>query len=296
MLISPLTPETSGAALRTACHQAGLDPEGAELIRIGSNAVYRLRKPVIVRIAPSSAAAANARLQVAVAHWLAGHEYPATRALPVDQPVEVEGRVVTFWESVSEREEYAPIDQVAELIRRLHQLAAPTTFALPDARPFDRARDRLDRITGALAADVDYLVERLGKLEQEYDTLEFPLPIGPIHGDANVGNVILDRDGRPVLSDLDSFASGPREWDLVQTALFFERFGWHSEQEYRTFVDIYGFDVMSWPGYRVLADAREVMMTLWLAGTGNSDRVVSEVRKRMEAMRTGGSRRDWAPF
>jgi Ser/Thr protein kinase RdoA (MazF antagonist) len=211
MLILPLTPETGAEALRAACQQMGLDADGAELIRIGSNAVYRLRKPVIVRIAPSSAAAANARLQVAVAHWLAGHEYPATRALSVEQPIEVEERVATFWESVSEREEYAPIDQVAELIRQLHQLAAPTTFALPKTRPFDRARDRLDRIVGTLAADLDYLVERLGKLEQEYDTLEFALPIGPIHGDANVGNVILDRDGRPVLSDFDSFACGPRE-------------------------------------------------------------------------------------
>ena len=38
--------------------------------------------------------------------------------------------------------------------------------------------------------------------------------------------------------DLDSFAVGPREWDLVQTALFYDRLGWHTREEYRTFVEV----------------------------------------------------------
>jgi hypothetical protein len=115
-----LTSESAHRVLTAACRQAGLDPTGAELIRIGSNAVYRLGEPVIVRIAHGPAE--TARKQVAVARWLAASDYPATRALDVDQPVSAEGHAVTFWESVSEREEYAPIDQVAELIRWLHEL------------------------------------------------------------------------------------------------------------------------------------------------------------------------------
>jgi len=60
---------------------------------------------------------------------------------------------------------------------------------------------------------------------------------------------IFAADGDPVLIDPDSFAAGPREWDLVQTALFYDRFGWHNAKEYRTFVDVYGFDIMDWSGY-----------------------------------------------
>lgn len=233
---------------------------------------------------------------MAVANWLAENGYPSVRALSVDQPVEVDGRVATFWESASERTEFAPIGQVADLIRRLHELSPPT-FALPRTRPFESAQDRLSLVVGLPESDVEFLGERLRDLSDQYAALEFALPPGPIHGDANVGNVIVDRDGQPVLTDLDSFATGPREWDLVQTALFFERFGWHTEEEYRTFVEVFGFDLMEWPGYPVLADAREVMMTLWLAGTGNGgERTVGEARKRIDAMKTGGSRRDWAPF
>ena len=68
--------------------------------------------------------------------------------------------------------------------------------------------------------------------------LEFVLPAGPVHGDASIGNIIRRQaDGVAVLIDLDGFASGPREWDLVLTAMYFERFGWHTAQEYREFVD-----------------------------------------------------------
>ena len=51
------------------------------------------------------------------------------------------------------------------------------------------------------------------------------------------------------LTDLDGFAVGPREWDLVLTALYFERFGWHTAEEYAAFVETYGYDVMAWDGY-----------------------------------------------
>jgi Ser/Thr protein kinase RdoA (MazF antagonist) len=294
---NPLTPDTAHQALVVACREVGLDPAGAELIRIGSNAVYRLREPLIVRIAQAAGSVENARKQVAVARWLAAEDYPATRALDVEQPVNADGHVVTFWESVSEREGYAPIDQVAEVIRRLHELDVPASLSLPEARPFDKAEAQVERLSGLPGEDIDFLAARLADLRAQYGQLDFPLAPGAIHGDANVGNVILDRHGNPVLIDLDSFCTGPREWDLVQTALFYERFGWHTEAEYRTFVKVYGFDLMAWPGYRVLADTREVMMTLWLGNKAETDeRAATETRKRIQAIRTGGSRRDWAPF
>jgi thiamine kinase-like enzyme len=292
-----LTEETAHRLLAIASEQLDLDAQGASLIRIGSNAVFRLQKPVIVRIARDPGPLGEARKQVAVARWLEDSRYPATRALHVEQPIEVEGHAVTAWQSVSEREEYAPIDQVAELIRQLHALTPPASVQLPSFEPFKQLEERLGNLAGIDESDAAFLRGRAAELAEQYESLSFPLGYGPIHGDANVGNVILSEDGRPVLIDLDSFATGPREWDLVQTALFYDRFGWHTAEEYRTFVDVYGFDIMTWPGYQTLADYRELSMTLWLAGkTRESESVAEEIRKRVHAIQTGGSRRGWAPF
>lgn len=292
-----LTEETAHRTLVAVCERVGFGPTGAELIRIGSNAVYRLAKPVIVRISRDGETVENARKQVAVARWLASESYPATRALDVDQPIELDGHVATLWNSASEREDYAPIAQVAELIRRLHELEAPTSLALPQIEPFAKLDAYLPDLERVDRSDAAFMRERITQLHSRYEALDFALKPGAIHGDANVGNVILDREGNPLLIDLDSFCFGPREWDLVQTALFYDRFGWHSEDEYHTFVEVYGFDIMTWPGYPVLAEYREISMTLWLSQKAVFDeRAAAEVHKRIEAIRTGGSRRDWAPF
>ncbi|WP_445186989.1 phosphotransferase family protein [Pseudonocardia sp. Cha107L01] len=292
-----LTEETAHRLLAVAGEQLDLDVQGATLIRIGSNAVFRLEKPVIVRIARDPGPLDEARKQVAVARWLEDAGYSATRALHDEQPIDIEGHAVTAWQSVSEREEYAPVAQVAALIRQLHALTPPASLKLPSFEPFMHLGDRLGNLDGIDENDAKFLRERAIELAKQYERLSFPLGYGPIHGDANVGNVILSDDGDPVLIDLDSFAKGPREWDLVQTALFYDRFGWHTRQEYRTFVEVYGFDIMTWAGYATLADYRELSMTLWLAGKAREDdSAAREISKRVSAIQTGGSRREWAPF
>ncbi|WP_179770540.1 aminoglycoside phosphotransferase family protein [Streptomonospora nanhaiensis] len=293
-----LTEHEAWLVLKAACRHGGLASDGAELVRIGSNAVYRLREqPVIVRISRDGALE-DVRRQVNVARWLVGEGYPATRALDLEQPIVVRGRAVTFWESASERTDYASLEQVGRLLRWLHRLTSPKDLALPEKCPFDDdIGDRLAYLEGLPAADAGYLRERLADVQLRYAALDFVLTPGVIHGDANIGNVILDRAGEPVLIDLDGFCTGPREWDLVQTALFYERFGWHTAGEYRQFVDAYGFDIMDWPGYPVLADYREIAMTLWLCGKAQWDQeAAAEVTKRVSSMRDGGDRRDWEPF
>jgi hypothetical protein len=112
-----------------------------------------------------------------------------------------------------------------------------------------------------------------------------------------VGNVLRDEHGKPVVIDLDAFATGPREWDLIQTAIFYDRFGWHDRDEYVSFVDSYGFDVMQWPGYEVLRDIRELHMVSWLIEIAGDDSQFSEeASKRIGSLRTGSSRRDWQPY
>jgi aminoglycoside phosphotransferase (APT) family kinase protein len=295
--IPEFTEVTASAALKLACQSAGLPSDPLELIRLGSNAVFRLDGSVIARVAPTTGLLANARKQIDVARWLDSVAYPVTRAVDVPQPVLAGDRVVTFWESVNEETVYAPLADVAELIRRLHQLDEPSDLELPPLRPFGCVDGPLPDFPGLSAADARFLCERVEWARTEFDELPFVLAQGVIHGDANVGNVICRPSGEAVLIDLDGFARGPREWDLIQTAMFFDRFGWHTEVEYRSFVDVYGFDLMTWSGYESLADMREVAMTTWLAKRASvSERSAIESVKRIEAIRTGSSRRDWDPY
>lgn len=292
-----LTETTARRALTRACQQVGLPPSDAELIRIGSNAVFRVNAATIARVAPSVAHRENAQKQIDVARWLRDIDYPATRALDIEQPVDAAGRVVTFWESIAPETRYAPIRDVARLTRRLHDLKVPPTLALPVLQPFGAPEEPFPDLAAIPRADAQFLRERLEWARSRFPILPFVLPPGVVHGDANVGNVLIDDEGRAVLIDLDSFSTGPREWDLVQTALFYDRLGWHTRDEYTEFVDVYGYDLMSWSGYGELADMREIAMTTWLCRkAGDSARTASEALKRVAAIRTGSSRRDWGAY
>jgi Ser/Thr protein kinase RdoA (MazF antagonist) len=285
-----------GRACR-ACRAAGLSADGARLLRLGSNAVYRLAAPVVARIAYADTDTEAARRTVEVARWLASAEYPAVRALDLDQPVIIDGHPVTFWEAISDGAEYATLSQVADVMARLHALTAPATLHLPAFEPFGDAGKRIAESRWLTSGDRDYMAAELARLRGEYAALEFALPQGVIHGDASIGNVLRDYLGNPVVIDLDDFAIGPREWDLIQTALFYDRFGWHTREEYETFASVYGYDIMQWPGYPALADIREFIMVTWIVSKADEDeRTAAEARKRLNALRTGASREDWGPF
>jgi aminoglycoside phosphotransferase (APT) family kinase protein len=275
----------------------GLDTADARLLRIGENAIFRLPGQVIARVARTLAYESDARKEVAVARWLESEGYPAVRALSIDQPVVVDERVVTFWEVISDEDSYGSTAEVASLLVRLHGLEPPSSLDLPALRPFARAELRIDANGWLSSDDRHFLQRRLEELRAEYADLDFALPQGVIHGDASVGNVLHDREGRPVVIDLDGFAIGAREWDLVLTAMYYDSFGWHTREEYEAFVRVYGFDVMEWPGYPVLRDVREFLMVTWLSQKAPGDeRVAAEVRKRITALRTGGAKRDWQPY
>jgi hypothetical protein len=291
--------ESTRRTLEIACSAAGLEAGGAELLRLGENAIYRLRSvPLVARIARTIDYLPAVETEVVAARWLASVGFPAVRlAGPDDQPVVADGRPVTFWELVSERAEYGTVAELAVLLRRLHGLEPPSSLVLPELRPFARVDAR---ISGAELAERDrvFLRDRLAELREAYTRLEFVLPAGLVHGDASIGNILRRQaDGVAVLIDLDGVAAGPREWDLVLTAMYFERFGWHTEREYREFATGYGFDVLSWPGYPVLRDVRELIMVAWLAqNTRESPEIAAQVAKRIEDLRSGDGRRDWAPF
>ncbi len=252
-------------ALEHACNIASLDPEGARLLRLGSNAVYHLKAPVIARIARPGTDLDHVSRTVAVARWLEAEHYPAVRVIDIDQPLIADGYVVTFWRSLSDDgDQFAATPEIAAVLAKLHHLAAPEALHLPSLDPFAKATDRIEASTWLTPQDHSFLTETLARLQDAYAVLKFNLPQGVIHGDANVGNVLRDRDGTPVLIDLDGFAIGPREWDLILTAIYYDSFGWHTKQEYEDFARAYGYDVMQWPGYPVLREIREFLMVTWL--------------------------------
>jgi len=60
---------------------------------------------------------------------------------------------------------------------------------------------------------------------------------------------------------------------------------------------VYGFDILQWPGYPVMRAVREFLMVTWLIQKANeSERIAVEAAKRMTALRTGASRKDWKPY
>jgi Ser/Thr protein kinase RdoA (MazF antagonist) len=284
--------------LAEALAEAGLAADGAELIRSGSNVVFRLSdRPVIARVARTRTADAEALVgrEIRVARWLAERQVPAVRALPVDQPIVVDGWTVGLWESVNEREVFGTVSDLAELLRRLHALPSPP-FELPTLDPVTRLLHRIDRESVLSQQDRELLRGRSEPLAAPYRALTFALPVGVIHGDANVGNVLCDRTGAAVLADLDGFCVGPREWDLVLTAMYYERYGWHTAEEYRAFAEGYGFDVLRWPGYGVLREIRELSMVVWLAGGRGDSTKRYEFDKRMDSLRSGTGFDQWLPF
>jgi aminoglycoside phosphotransferase (APT) family kinase protein len=286
------------ALLQQACTATGLNADGARLLRLGTNAVYRLAAPVVARISRPDAGPQTARRAVAVARWLQSADYPAVRAIDVDQPVIVDSHAVTFWEAVSDDgSEYATIAEVAETIAQLHKLTAPESLHLPELEPFENAGDRIALSEWLSTDDRDYMIHELVRLQEQYARLDFALPPGVIHGDANIGNVLHDEHGNPVVIDLDGFAIGPREWDLIQTALYYDHYGWHTREEYETFARVYGYDIMEWPGYNVLANVREFIQVTWMIQkAAESDKTAAEARKRIGSLRDGASRKDWLPF
>ena len=284
--------------LQRACAIAGIDATGARLLRVGSNAVYRLQTPVIARISRPGADPDEVRRTVAVARWLKTAGYPAVRVVEVDQPVTADGRLVTFWEAVSDDgDQYASLAEVAEVLLNLHQLTAPADLHLPGLSPFANASNRIEANTWLTPQDRAFLTATLTQMRALYAGIEFTLPPGVIHGDASIGNVLRDSYGHPVVIDLDGFAIGAREWDVALTAIYYDSFGWHTREEYQDFVRVYGVDIMTWPGYPAMRAVREFLMITWVIQKApESGQAAAEASKRIAALRTGASRKDWQPY
>lgn len=277
--------------LADACAQAGIDPTGAECVRLGENAIFALPGQVVARIARPGQAAV-ARREIRTARWLAEHGIPAVVALEFDQPIETGVRAVTIWRQLPPHRHGTPTE-VAQALRQLHDLAPPPDFAELD--PFVRLSERIDAAATLRDRDRAWLREHLACLRDRYRHRPAGLPARVVHGDAWVGNVVTTEDGRTVLLDLERCSIGPPEWDLVSTAIKHTSFGWISEREYRDFTENYGHDVTTWEGFELFRDVRELRMACYLAQRGAGHPPArDEAALRTECLRGVHGPRPWA--
>lgn len=280
--------------LHAACGEVGLDANGAELLRLTANAVFRLRTThVVVRISAPRSQFAEVCRTVQVARWLDQIGFPAVRLHgEEEQPVVLGDYLATFWEYLPRGSTQAPLGALALLLRQLHPLTPP--FPLPRWDPIADARQLLARGNGLAAADRAFLECWCDELEAELVLITPALPAGVIHGDAWQGN-LLTRCGTPVLCDLDQVSVGPREWDLVPTIVNALRFEYPAGPA-RRFLEVYGFDVTLWHGFSVLRKARELVMLAGVAPVlSSSPLIAQEFARRMDGLRNGREER-WIPY
>ena len=282
--------------LHKACQQARLSSEGAELLRLGENAIYRLATdPVVIRIARSPDRLPRVERELCTARWLAAADVPAVRVYEeADQPLLVDGHPVSFWHSVTGGEPTPTHTDLARLLAAFHSLPdCPCDLATFD--PLQTSESRLATPANISPDDRDFLHARCSDLNHQFQHLDFALPSGPIHGDAHTRNLLTDR-GQVVLLDFEAVANGPREWDLLPTAIAVERYGL-AEGSYLQFATTYGFDVRKWPGYPILREIRELTMTTWIMqNIGESQAAAAEFALRVASLRERDFERAWNFF
>lgn len=282
--------EESFAVLREVVAAAGLSVEGAQPIRLAENDLWRLPANIVVRIARPGQEAAAAR-EVAVTRWLAEHDVPAVRPLPMEQPVQACGRAATFWEELPPHRHGTEVD-LAPLLRRLHDLPKPS-FPIGRLDPFVRITDRLAAARSVSDDDQEWLLHRLDALRQEWNHLPAGQPECVIHGDAWGGNCAVTADGA-VLMDFERTSVGPPEWDLLSTAIEHDTFGTLPEDRYRKYCEAYGYDVMTWGGYPILRGIRELRLVSFALQIADQDQgAQGQAQYRIACVRGRRGPRPW---
>jgi hypothetical protein len=279
-------------AIQEACAAVGLDARAAEPIRLAENQIWRLPGGVVARVAPPDRYASAAR-EITVARWLAANGISVVKPLPVHQPTRAAGRVATFWEEVPAHAHGSSTD-VASALKELHALPLPD-FDIGRLDPFVRIPERLSAAQTLPEDDHRWLLARYEDLLEQWSAgLPPGLATSPVHGDAWPGNVVRLTHGGWLLMDLERFSAGPPEWDLVSTAVRARTTGAVTPTEYDAFCTTYGHDVTTWPGYPVLAGARELRMVTYAAqhATGNP-RWQAQAQHRLDCLRGRCGPRPW---
>ncbi|MFE9610044.1 phosphotransferase enzyme family protein [Streptomyces sp. NPDC006012] len=284
------------ARARDVLAAAGVLPgpaRDARLLALGENAVFAAGD-LVVKVGRAAELLERARRELRIAGWLAEAGVPAVRAAEPQARL-VAGHPVTVWHRLPAAVRPAEARDLAELLRLVHALPAPS-FALPP-RELLGGVERWLRLAGDTIdpEDAAYLRERRDGFAAAAATLTPELPPGPIHGDALPRNVHIGPDG-PVLVDLETFSADLREHDLVVMALSRDRYGLPAE-EYDAFTGTYGWDVRAWTGCSALRGARETASCAWVAQHAPaSPAALAEFRRRVASLRDGDETVRWYSF
>lgn len=281
------------ARARDVLAAAGLPTGSAQLLALGENAVFAVGD-LVVKVGRDAELLDRARRELDIAVWLAEAEVPAVRAAEPEARL-VEGHPVTLWHRLPDAVRPAEARDLAELLRVVHALPAPS-FALP-RRELLGGVERWLRLAGdAIApADAAYLRERRDGFAAAAAAVTPRLEPGPIHGDALPRNVHVGPSG-PVLVDLETFSSDLREHDLVVMVLSRDRYGLPAAA-YDSFTAAYGWDVREWEGCSVLRGARETASCAWVAQHAPSNpKALAEFERRVASLRDGDEEVRWYAF
>ncbi|MDJ0345880.1 aminoglycoside phosphotransferase family protein [Streptomyces sp. H10-C2] len=292
---------TSSVAARLvveACRAAGLQSDGARLIRLGENALFRLAQhPVIVRIARSMDYLHSVQNEVRVAQWLLDAQLPAARVIDdLEQPLVVSGHPVTFWHLIREGTRQPTYAELGRVLHDLHSLHLPDGLHLPAYSAFGRADLRIEKAVGIPDEDREFLRERAMELRDHLSLLQFDSPRGPVHGDAHLQNLMVDQDDQVILIDFENFSLDHPEWDLMVTATEYDSLRWQTSDQYASFSAAYGRDLRQWEGFPTLRAICEFKMTTWLMqNIAESRSVAAEYARRIASLRDDEATRCWSP-
>jgi aminoglycoside phosphotransferase (APT) family kinase protein len=272
---------------------AGLGSTGAEVIRDGSNAMYRLSGDVVARIGPTGMQE-TAEREVRVSRWLATAGLPVVYALDgLPQPTMVDDRPVTWWRFLPEHRSATP-GELGAVLRSLHSLTPPDHLDLPVHNPFSGLSRRISQATAPNDDDQTWLTRRLDELRERYRRLPMGKSYRVIHGDAWQGNVAVSDSAPPTLLDLEHVSIGHPDWDLVSIAVDHTDFARLTAADYHAFVAAYGgYDVTTTPVFRTLADIQELRWVCFvLSKSATSTHAARETRHRIACLR-GDTPRPW---
>lgn len=271
----------------TMCGQAELPTCDLELLRFGSNAVFGVDQAHVLRVMRPTTSEADVRREIELVREFGRLGVPTVRLADdvAQQPLRALDCLGTVWERLTAPDRDNVHRSLGRLVRIFHQRTADLRVPLEPWRQLASSDRRLAQQREHYAPeDVRMLTQWSERLASELDQVKPALPAGVIHGQAEVGNILL-RAGQPVLIDFEQVSIGPREWDLVHTAVVVSRFG-RPEQCYRDFAEAYGFDVRTWDGYQTYRRLWELCATTWLMQHDHHDRTVAqEVDVRLQTWR-----------
>jgi Ser/Thr protein kinase RdoA (MazF antagonist) len=200
---------------------AGLRVDEPVVLRDRLNVLVHLRPaPVVARVAGSIAAVRPGdewlRRELAVAGSLAAAGAPvvAPSAELPPGPHHHEGRVLSFWTYVPEREPATP-DAAGAALREVYAALRGFRGALPVLGHLTEAEALLAKLAAEESLDADTahdLHDRIEELREPMTALR--TPVQPLHGDAHLRNVLNGPDG-PLWNDWEDTCLGPIHWDAA---------------------------------------------------------------------------------